>query len=142
MPKMGGYMPQRLDLKAEKPAGLTKAPELAAPLFGVLSLGAKESPMQVIVAVDEPEGQPSRLYVDSNANGDLTDDPATEWKARTSKNPDGRELTSYSGGAFLEVALGGKSVPAHLGMYRFDKNDPPDGTQGIPVLLRRLRLRR
>ncbi len=44
MPRMGGYMPQQLRLKAEKPAGLTKAPELAAPLFGVLSLGTKSRP--------------------------------------------------------------------------------------------------
>jgi peroxiredoxin len=124
MPRMGGYMPQQLKLRAEKPSGLTKAPELAAPLFGVLSIGAKESPARVIVAVDEPEGQPAKLYVDSNANGDLTDDPAPEWKSRVQKSQDGKELTMYSGGASVELPLGGKPVPAHLGMYRFDRNDP------------------
>jgi thiol-disulfide isomerase/thioredoxin len=123
MPKMGGYMPQQLALKSEKPEGLVKTPELAAPLFGVLSLGPRESPIRVFVALDEPEGRPSALYVDSNANGDLTDDPATEWKSRTMKGPNGHELTQYSGGASVELKLGGKSVPAHLGMYRFDKND-------------------
>ena len=32
-------MPQRIELKAEKPEGLAKAPELAAPLYGILSIG-------------------------------------------------------------------------------------------------------
>ena len=43
---------------------------MAAPQFGVISIGAKESPSRVIVAVDEPEGKPARLFVDSNANGE------------------------------------------------------------------------
>jgi len=124
MMKMGGYMPQRLELKAEKPAGLAKAPDLSAPMFGTLTLGTQESPTRVIVAVDEPEGRPARLYVDANGNGDLTDDPATEWQPRTSKSSDGKDLTMYSGGASVELPLGGSPVPARLGMYRFDKNDP------------------
>src|SRR5262245_14960960 len=92
MPKMGGYMPQRLDLTAEKPSGLVKGPELAAPLYGVLSIGPRESPTRVIVAVDQPEGQPTKLYVDSNANGDLTDDSAPQWTSRTQRGPNGQEL--------------------------------------------------
>ena len=44
MTKLGGYVPQRLVLKNEKPSGLAKAPELAAPLFGVLSFGAGSRP--------------------------------------------------------------------------------------------------
>ncbi len=123
-PRMGGYIPQRIDLRAEQPPGLHRTPELAAPLFGVFSLGPRESPSRVIVAVDEPEGRPARLYVDSNGNGDLTDDPAFVWEPRTTKSPDGKELTMYQGVASVELALGGKPVPAHLGLYRFDKNDP------------------
>jgi peroxiredoxin len=124
MPKMGGYMPQRLTLGAERPEGLVKAPEMSAPLYGVLTLGAKESPARMIVAVDEPEDGTFKLYVDANANGDLTDDPAPEWKSRKSKSQDGRELTSYSGGASVGMAAGAATRPVHLGMYRFDKNDP------------------
>src|SRR5206468_4322956 len=110
--KVGSYMPQRLELKAEKPSELAKAPELSAPMFGILTMGTQESPTRAIVAVDEPEGQPARLYVDANGNGDLTDDPATEWQPRTSRGSDGKELTMYLGGASVELPLGGPPVPA------------------------------
>jgi serine/threonine-protein kinase len=122
--KQGAYSPRPLALKAERPAGLAKAPELADPLFGVLTLGAQESPVRVIVAVDEPNGRPARLHVDSNANGDLTDDPAPEWQSRTRKEKDGKDVTSYSGGASIELPLGGTRVPVRLDISRLDKNDP------------------
>src|SRR5262249_41000720 len=89
MPKAGPYWRERVVLRAEKPKGLARAPELTAPLYGVLSIGPRESPAPVIVAVDEPKGQPAKLYVDSNANGDLTDEPAREWKLETIKHRQG-----------------------------------------------------
>ena len=32
-----------------------------------------------IVIVDRPEGADTRIYVDTNGNGDLTDDPPASW---------------------------------------------------------------
>jgi thiol-disulfide isomerase/thioredoxin len=122
--RVGSYMPQPLRLKADKPADLATAPELAAPLFGVIALGPRESPARVVVALDEPEGQPSRLYIDANANGDLTDDFAPVWTSSTSKSQDGRTLTMSRGNASIMLALGGESIPARFYFYRFDKNDP------------------
>jgi thiol-disulfide isomerase/thioredoxin len=122
--RVGGYMPQPLRLNADKPAYLAKAPELAAPLFGVIALGPIESPTRVVVALDEPERQPSRLYIDANANGDLTDDPAPVWTSSTSKSQNGRMLTMFRGNASIKLALGGVSVPARFYFHRFDKNDP------------------
>ena len=117
-------MPQAVHLHTARPAGLAKAPELAAPWFGLMKLGPRESPARVIVAVDEPEGQPFRLYVDSNANGDLTDDPEPVWTPGTTDTEDGRELRIFHGEAFIMLTLGGQRVPARFFFFRYDKNTP------------------
>lgn len=125
MPKMGGYMPQRLELSTNKPESIKKAPaDLAAPLYGELKLGPAESPTTFAIVLDEPEGKPSRLFVDANGNGDLTDDAATEWTPRTSKGTNGVEYTMYSGGANVKMHYGEETLDLHVAMYRFDKRDP------------------
>jgi len=124
MPKLGGYRPQRLALKAERPSGLKKAPDLAAPLFGSFKIGPKESPREVLVAIDEPEGKPSTLHVDANGNGDLTDDPPAAW---TKQGVPARAI--YMGGATVAIKYGDSETPAHVAMYRFDKS-----AQGVAPL--------
>jgi peroxiredoxin len=122
--KAGYYRPLHLELSSVKPDGIKTAPaDLAAPLYGKLQLGPAEAPTTFYVIVDEPEGKPSRLFVDANGNGDLTDDPPTEWKARPEKGPDGAELNTYLGGAELQVPYGAEKLKAHVGIYRFDKHD-------------------
>lgn len=97
MKQIGYYMPNRLELSPDKPATLKKAPDgLEAPLYGVLPIaGAKDVVFHVIV--DEPAGKPARLFVDTNGNGDLTDDVAADWGGK----PQGAEkkYTMYSGSA-------------------------------------------
>lgn len=126
MRKIGGYMPIRLELSAQKPAEVKQAPaDLAAPLYGVLKLGPGDAIASFALVVDEPEGKPARLWVDANGNGDLTDDPAAKWEERRSKSSNGKELVMCSGGATLHVPYGGgESKDLHIEMYRFDKNDP------------------
>ena len=122
--KLGGYVPQHLELSADKPEGIKKLPEgLSAAVFGSLKLGPAESPNTYFLVIDEPEGKPARLFVDANGNGDLTDDPAAEWKANTSAGPNGTKLTMYQGGATFQVPYPDGKLELHLGMYRFDKND-------------------
>ena len=123
--KMGGYSPQRLAISAEKPESIKKLPaNLAAPLFGTLKFGAIDAPTTIAVILDEPEGRPSRLFVDSNTNGDLTDDPDTVWTSRTVKGSDGKEYHQFSGSGKVTVPLGKESASLNLPMYRFDKSDP------------------
>ena len=123
--KLGGYSPQRLQLSSTKPDSLKKAPEdLSAPLYGELKLGPKEAPSSTLIVVDEPEGKPARLFVDSNNNGDLSDDSAAKWTPRKAPGPGGRELTSYNGDATIKIPYAGGSKDARLNFYRFDKNDP------------------
>lgn len=125
MSKIGSYVPQRLTLSADKPRGLLKEPaDLAAPLYGTLKLGPAENPTTVIVILDEPNGRPSRLFVDTNGNGDLLDDPAPNWNSRAVKGSDGGNYTQFSGNALVKVAYGGESASLQVAMYRFDKRDP------------------
>ena len=122
--KLGGYIPQRAVLSSEKPEGLKKLPKgLAAPRYTQIKIGSAEAPATVQVVLDEPAEGPSRLWVDSNANGDLTDDPAAEWKARTN-SAGGRSLLTHIGGALVQVPGGAQPQDLRLMMYRFDKNDP------------------
>lgn len=121
MPKIGFYSPKRAGFSGDRPATLTKLPEgLAAPAFGTLPIAGAEGRV-FHFAIDEPEGKPARLLVDTNGNGDLTDDPAADWTPRESKRPDDTISTQYNGGALIDI---GAASPVYVAMYRFDKNDP------------------
>lgn len=129
MRKLGGYLPLRLALLTKKPAGLKQVPAgLTAPLYGTLKLGPGNAPTSIIVVVDEPDGSPSRLFVDANANGDLTDDPAPKWSPRPVKGKDGAEYQQYSGVVKVTIPLGGETTELSLPVYRFDKRDPARAT--------------
>lgn len=130
MPKMGGYFPLRLAIAEEKPEGIKKLPaDIAAPLFGTFKLGASDAPTAIAVVLDEPDGKPSRLFVDANANGDLTDDPAPVWNSRNVKGSDGKDYQQFSGSAKVTVPLGKEPATLTLAMYRFDKRDPARAAQ-------------
>jgi thiol-disulfide isomerase/thioredoxin len=120
MRKIGGYMPQRVTLAVDEPAGLKKKPVMEAPLYGQVKFGGKT----FLIALDEPEDQDAKLYVDSNGNGDLTDDTPAEWKKQTRDGPNGTHLTQYMGSFKLPLQTGDKSTLVSMGSYRFDKKDP------------------
>ena len=108
--KAGGYIPVPAELDA-KADSVKKAPEgLAAAKYGALKFGDKS----FSVILDEPEGKPAKLYVDSNGDGDLTNDPEVKWIERAVG-------AKYSGST--QVDLGGGTLAA-VNMYRFDPKDP------------------
>jgi thiol-disulfide isomerase/thioredoxin len=109
--KMGGYMPMRAEMTSDAGKIAQKPADLKAPSYGVLKIGSDS----IAFILDEPEGSPAKLYVDTNNNGDLTDDPATKWDARKQN-----DLTMYMGTA--QIKLG--DALATLGVYRLDKSDP------------------
>jgi len=114
MRKLGGYRPQLLKLSDEKPAELKKAPKLESPKYGQIHFGDRS----YVVVLDEPQGKDATLYVDSNGNGDLTDDPATEWKPQS--RPGGPKFM----GSFQLPLQAGKPQLVSLGAYQFDPSDP------------------
>lgn len=122
MKRIGYYAPQRLELTGDRPASLTKLPDgLEAPRYGVLPIAGAPGVVFHVV-LDEPAGGPARLLIDSNGNGDLTDDATIEWVGK----PQGKDskYTMYSGTASVEIGEPGAAFPAGLGLYRFDPADP------------------
>jgi len=122
----GGFPPQPLALSTNRPPGFKQGPtNLLAPLYGAITLGPREKPGTFLVIVDEPAGQPARLFVDANGNGNFSDDRAATWSAEDAGgSPDGRHYTNYEGAAVLKVAYGSDVLNLGLALYRFDKTDP------------------
>jgi peroxiredoxin len=122
---LGYYVPQRLKLSAALPESVKKSPpEVTAPLYGEMKIGPADAPAKIIVLLDEPAGKPSRLFVDSNANGDLTDDPTPNWNERKTPGRNGTENTIRIGDFMVKIPYAAGPVTAQLAAYRFDKNDP------------------
>jgi thiol-disulfide isomerase/thioredoxin len=120
MAKVGFYMPQRLELSADKPVGVKKAPEMTSPVYGTLMFGGKS----YLLAIDEPAGKDAKLYLDSNGNGDLTDDPAATWTKRSYRGPGGKQFAQYMGQFMLPLKPGDESTKVSIASYRFDPTDP------------------
>lgn len=117
--KVGYYSPKRVTFCADKPSSITKVPDgLTAPQYGTIPIGAG-----VAFIIHEPDGKPATLYVDSNGNGDLTDDTAAEWKGKETNKGD-TVSTSYSGSAMVNIGEKDKPLMVSIAIYRFDKNDP------------------
>jgi thiol-disulfide isomerase/thioredoxin len=120
MRKLGGYMPQQLKLVALKPASLKKGPDSKSALYGAIQFGGAKH----IVVLDEPEGADSKLYVDVNGNGDVTDDPSPTWEKKEYPGPGGKTFTQYTGAFKLPLGKDEKAPLVTLATYRFDSNDP------------------
>jgi peroxiredoxin len=119
-----GGPPQPLQLSFVPPDTLKKAPkDLVSPLYGTLPFGPKEKPLTITIILDDPPGKPSRLLVDANGNGDLTDDPAPEWTKRPYKANSGQEFRKDDGGALIALHYGSETVPVRLGLFRYDSAD-------------------
>jgi peroxiredoxin len=94
------YMPSTVQLTADKPAGIRKEPAYSGiPSYGSISLG--NGPKNSFVLVLAQKDDAGTLYVDFNQNGDLTDDPAPEWK-RIEPTKAG-QLPSYRGTVVMEA---------------------------------------
>ena len=109
--RLGGYSPIRAEMNGTAES-VKKAPEgLNAAKYGALKIG----PKSWVVILDEPEGKPAKLFVDSNGDGDLTNDPPATWAAKTANGQ-----TMYDGQS--QVDLGGGNLGV-IRMYRFDPSD-------------------
>lgn len=109
--KVGGYRPIRAKMQEEAEFVEVLPEELEAPKFGKLELGDQNWAF----ILDEPEEGEASLYVDSNGDGDLTNDGDAKWTAR-----EVGKYQQYSGSAELE--LGGERVGV-VNLYRFDPKD-------------------
>jgi thiol-disulfide isomerase/thioredoxin len=118
MQKAGYYVPQRLTLSKDKPAEIKKEPTFTAtPMYGTLNFAGGK----YLVALDESEDAATgKLYVDSNGDGDLTNDGSINWERSE------RKITnSQTKEEFLDVLYRGdsgvmpKGKKHGLSFYRF-----------------------
>lgn len=106
--KLGGYTPIRAEM-ADTSDVVKKLPDgVEDAKFGTLKLDGREWAFALV----EPEGKPASLYIDTNADGDLTNDPPTKWQAAAA---------TYSGEG--KVDLGDERIGT-VRAYRFDPTDP------------------
>ena len=126
MAKAGYYMPQRILLTADKPAGIKAEPSYTnKPLYGTLKFGVSEDNGLNLALDEAPDASIAKLFLDSNADGDLTNDVTAEWTRRANKvkNPQTMaevEMVTFSGSA--EIRPKGEpaaSVPYSVSFYRF-----------------------
>ena len=121
---VANYVPQRAILNSAKPAALKKAPsDIASPVYSEVKVGPRESQSARIVLLDEAPDKPPRLFVDSNGNGDLTDDPPITWTERQVA-AGGSPAVIRMGEALIKIPFGRDVVEGKLVFYRFNKNDP------------------
>jgi peroxiredoxin len=121
--KVGGTMPRRLVLSAGMPAVRKLPPDVTAPKFATLRFGARDSMASIWVLLDEPEGKPPRLFVDSNRNGDLSDDRPPQWSPTEYDSTAGNGWVQYTGNATISVKYGNDDLDWTLQFYRFDPKD-------------------
>jgi thiol-disulfide isomerase/thioredoxin len=77
---------------------IKKAPEvLVSPKYGAVIIGDHKW----AVILDEPQEKPAKVYVDTNADGDLTNDPETTWTTETNNGS-----TTYIGEARIDLGGG------------------------------------
>lgn len=108
--KLGGYSPIRaemdsmLERSGMPPKGATDVK------YGTFKFGERAW----LFALSETPGQPSKIWLDSNGNGNFNDDAAIEWTGRESGG-----YTMYSGTGMINLNGG-----ARVNFYRFDPSDP------------------
>jgi len=109
--RTGGYRP--MESKMEETQDIVKKiPEgLSNPKFGKMKIEDAEW----AYVLDEPEEGSPRLFVDTNRDGDLTNDPATTWEVQKVG-----EFNQSRGNCKVELPSGDVGT---LSLYRFDPKD-------------------
>lgn len=109
--KVGIFYPKQAALSLQ--TKLKKLPPgLEAPKYGEIVLGRR----RVALVVDDPEGKPTRIVVDANANGDLSDDGDVKLKTLMHG-----EFPYWQGVAMVDL---GKGQPVAVDITRHNAKDP------------------
>jgi thiol-disulfide isomerase/thioredoxin len=125
----GYYKPKMANLSEVKPAHISKLPEaLVKPQFASIEMGPKEARMKVGIVIEQRGLKEARMWLDANGDGDLTNDPAVDWKPRVMKS-DAGEKVSWGGEAQVSVKHGDTTLGMGLRFYR---NGISDGASSRP----------
>ncbi|WP_395736914.1 protein kinase domain-containing protein [Prosthecobacter sp.] len=124
--RLPGYRPQLTQTFPSPQVSLRNSPAgLEQAEYGFVRLGPADRQRSHAFIIDKPDSLNPRLYVDSNANGDLGDDPPASWARRILKKDDGTEEISAFGSFQAELNFGGER-PANVRIeaYRFGTGMP------------------
>jgi thiol-disulfide isomerase/thioredoxin len=114
---VGYYFPRQITLSATKPSAVRVAPSLPSIRYGLLT--SADGSRTYAVALSEPPNGTPTLRVDTNGDGDLTNDPATMWAISSY----GSGLSQGYGSASIDIGPAGATARVRIGMYRFDPKD-------------------
>ena len=103
-----GYRPLRASFGSKLDTVKVMPEDLEEPKVGEFSFGDRSW----LFVIDEPKDQPARLFVDTNGDGDLTNDPEPEYSL-----DEERGSVSHKGYAKLQWD---QDQLVQIGMYRFD----------------------
>ena len=123
--KIGGSYYMSAKLSETKPPAIKKLPADLSDhvMYGLLKF-RNPGGNEIAVVIDSPDGKPSRLFVDSNGNGDLTDDAPTDWVAGGDYKGalPGLHPANLAnvGGATLKLGTAAKSFDARIGIWKYD----------------------
>ena len=109
--KVGGYRPIRSVMDQEPDIVEVVPEDLSAPRYGLFKIGSQSW----AYILDEHEEEDATLYVDTNGDGDLTNDPKARW-ASSKRGP----YTMYNGSGELDL---GDGKIGRINIYRFDPTD-------------------
>ena len=110
--RVGGYRPIRSQFSDDSASVKVAPKELVNPQYGKIEWNGKSWGY----ILDEPEEGDARLYIDTNADGDYSNDPEATWGAQKQG-----ELTMYNGSAQIDLGEGRLGT---INLYRFDPKDP------------------
>lgn len=95
-------------------------------LYGEIKTGRPGSERTHAFIWDKAHSNSQRLFVDSNANGDLTDDPPAKWEPRPIKSKEGSKGPLYGGTFQLDIRFGDESHVAYFSAYIVEKREAGD----------------
>jgi len=108
--------PQQVKLSEQPGPSAKSPPAKKGLLWGEIPFGPTSQPSGVAIMVDESNPSAATLRVDTNRNGDLTDDPAVEWKLLDGDRPD---LARYEGEFSISTRDGSGGERLKLVAYRY-----------------------
>lgn len=116
---------QTLSLSPTRPESVKKLPkDVTAAEFGTLKLGPVEKQTSFTFALVGSDTASPKIFVDANADGDLSNDPAPDWNAQPYyRAPEGSKFNRYLGSAELQLPIADKPQPGRISFFVFDQTD-------------------
>lgn len=120
----GSAIPRRIELAPDAPLNVKRiSSALVQPRYGVFDFGPAETRRSIVLVVDRPSTSEERLWVDSNGDGDLTNDPKVEWE-RTEFVVQGTKQVRYSASVWIEGGLAPPLAKVKVKLYRQQRFGP------------------